>query len=88
MSGPKQSSVNSSNSKAKVTERVAFDPFLPQQDLINEFIRNIKREKGPMMHPSGIPTSKVYYKPFTRTYPSLSSLLKLFYRNKKNVPYT
>jgi hypothetical protein len=40
MSGPKQSSVNSSNSKAKVTERVAFDPFLPQQDLINEFIRN------------------------------------------------
>lgn len=39
MSG-KSSSVNSSNTKAKVAERLAFDPFLPQQDLINEFIRN------------------------------------------------
>lgn len=36
----KSSSVNSSNTKAKVAERLAFDPFLPQQDLINEFIRN------------------------------------------------
>ena len=34
------SSVDPKNSKAKVAERVAFDPFLPQQDLINEFIRN------------------------------------------------
>ena len=34
------SSVDHKNSKAKVAERVAFDPFLPQQDLINEFIRN------------------------------------------------
>lgn len=36
----KSSSINSSNTKAKVAERLAFDPFLPQQDLINEFIRN------------------------------------------------
>jgi hypothetical protein len=36
----KQSSVAPSNSKAKIAERIAFDPFLPQQDIINEFIRN------------------------------------------------
>lgn len=36
----KHSSAHTSNTKAKVVERIAFDPFLPQQDLINEFIRN------------------------------------------------
>jgi hypothetical protein len=27
-------------SKGKIAERIAFDPFLPKEDLINEFIRN------------------------------------------------
>ncbi len=29
------------NKKSHIAERVAFDPFLPQQDLINELIRNM-----------------------------------------------
>ena len=36
----KQGCIAPSNSKAKIAERIAFDPFLPQQDIINEFIRN------------------------------------------------
>ena len=30
----------SSTTKGKIAERIAFDPFLPQQDIINEFIRD------------------------------------------------
>jgi len=36
----KSSSVPDSSKKPKIAERLAFDPFLDQQDLINEFIRN------------------------------------------------
>ena len=36
----KSNSIDRRNTKAKTVERIAFDPFLPQQDLINEFVRN------------------------------------------------
>lgn len=35
-----QSTHRPNKNKGKIAERIAFDPFLPQQDLINEFIRN------------------------------------------------
>jgi len=35
-----QSTHRQNKNKGKIIERIAFDPFLPQQDLINEFIRN------------------------------------------------
>ena len=37
---PNLISQNSNNKKSPIAERIAFDPFLPQQDIINELIRN------------------------------------------------